>query len=169
MVAVGVTLTLVPVTVPTPLLMLNVVAFVTAHERTVETPDIKADGVAIKLEIVGAGTTVTVAFAVDASPAALVAVSVYVVVLAGDTFVLLPVTVPTPLSMLKLDAPVTDQLSVELPPDVMVAVVAVKLEITGAEFVELEAPLDAPPQPEIAVRRNNPMQKTRENRTERRS
>ena len=52
--------------------------------------------------------------------------------LAGDTFLLLPVTVPTPLSMLKLEAPVTDQLSVEVPPDVMVAVVAVKLEITGA-------------------------------------
>jgi hypothetical protein len=71
--------------------------------------------------------------------------------------------------MLKLEAPVTDQLSAELPPDVMVAIVAVKLEITGAEFVVVEVPPDAPPQPEIAVRRNNPMQKTRENKTERRS
>jgi hypothetical protein len=70
--------------------------------------------------------------------------------------------------MLKLEAPVTDQLSVELPPDVMVAAVAAKLEITGAEFVELEGELP-PPQPEIAGRRNNPMQNTKEDTTKRRS
>jgi hypothetical protein len=56
--------------------MLNVAAFVTVHERTALTPDIKLDGVAIKLEIVGAGTTVTVTVAVDVMPAALVAVRV---------------------------------------------------------------------------------------------
>jgi hypothetical protein len=56
--------------------ILNVVAFVTAHERTVGEPDATVEGVAIKLEIAGAGTTVTVAFAVAASPAALVAVRV---------------------------------------------------------------------------------------------
>lgn len=90
--------------------------------------------------------------------------------LAGDTFLLLPVTVPTPLSMLKLEAPVTDQLSVEVPPDVMVAVVAVKLEITGAELVG-EVPVGVEPlppaQPEIVVRRSIPMQNTREEKTER--
>ena len=87
--------------------------------------------------------------------------------LAGDTFLLLPVPVPIPLSMLKLEAPVTDQLSVEVPPDVIIAVAAVKLEITGAELVEVEVPLDAPLQPEIAVRRNNPVQTAREEKAER--
>jgi len=53
-----------------------VVAFVTTHERTAVAPDTRVDGVAIKLEIAGAATTVTVTFAVDATPAALVAVSV---------------------------------------------------------------------------------------------
>ena len=90
--------------------------------------------------------------------------------LAGDTLLLLPVTVPTPLSMLKLDAPVTDQLSVELPPVVMVAAVAVKLEMPGAELVGVEAELAvAPLQPEIATRRDNPTQNTRDNTTERRT
>lgn len=72
------TLSLVPVTVPalTPLSMPTVVAFVTTHERTAVAPDTRVDGVAIKLEIAGAATTVTVTFAVDATPAALVAVSV---------------------------------------------------------------------------------------------
>lgn len=72
--------------------------------------------------------------------------------------------------MLKLEAPVTDQLSVEFPPDVMVAVVAVKLEMLGAEFVEVEFPLPtAPLQPETDVTRNDPTQITTKDQTERRS
>jgi hypothetical protein len=65
-----------PVTVPTPLLMLRVVVLLVVHERTAAAPDGKIDGVAIKLEIAGGGITVTVNCAVDVTPAALVAVSV---------------------------------------------------------------------------------------------
>ena len=85
-------------------------------------------------------------------------------VVVGDTTLLVPVTVPIPLSMLMLVAPVTDQLSVQDPPDVMFAAEAVKLEIVGSEFagaVLVEA-LPPPPQPEIVVKRNNPMPNTKE-------
>jgi len=48
------------------------------------------------------------------------------------TLTLVPVTVPTLLSMLTLVAPVTDQLSVVVPPAVIVDEAAVKLAIEGA-------------------------------------
>ena len=53
------------------------------------------------------------------------------VVAPGLTSLLLPVTAPTPLSMLRLVAPDTDQLKVLLSPKVMVAGVAMKLEMAG--------------------------------------
>jgi hypothetical protein len=55
-----------------------------------------------------------------------------VVVADGVTLTLVPVTVPTLLSMLRLVAPVTDQLSVVDPPAVIVEEAAVKLAIEGA-------------------------------------
>jgi hypothetical protein len=76
-VATGITLMLVmPVTVPTPLLMLSVVVLLVVHERTAAAPDVKIDGVAMKLDMAGGRTTVTVNCAVDVTPEALVAVSV---------------------------------------------------------------------------------------------
>ena len=53
------------------------------------------------------------------------------VVVPGLTTLVVPVTVPTPLSMLRLVAPDTDQLKVLLCPAVMVAGVAMKLEMAG--------------------------------------
>jgi len=76
-VAAGVTLTLAePVTVPTPLSMLRVVVLLVVHERIAAAPDVKIDGVAMKLDMAGGRTTVTVNCAVDVTPATLVAVSV---------------------------------------------------------------------------------------------
>ncbi len=73
---------------------------------------------------------VTVAVEV-VGPPALVAVNVYVVVTTGVTTMLVPVTVPIPLSTETVVAPVTDQASVEEPPRAMVEGVAVKEAITG--------------------------------------
>jgi hypothetical protein len=79
-VLVGVTVVLLPVTVPMPLPMLTVVAFVTVHESVaVVVPMVtgfRIDGVAVKLVMEGAATTVTAACAVTDAPAAFVAVSV---------------------------------------------------------------------------------------------
>jgi hypothetical protein len=67
---------LVPVTVPTPLSMLRVVAFVVDQLSAAVPPTVIAAGAAVKLAMVGAPTTVTVACAVTDVPVELVAVSV---------------------------------------------------------------------------------------------
>jgi hypothetical protein len=69
--------TLVPVTVPTPLSIESVVAPVTDHASVDEAPRAMVAGVAVKEAITGTGkgVTVTVAVAVEFPPA-LVAVSV---------------------------------------------------------------------------------------------
>ena len=85
----------VPVTTPTALSMLRLLAPETDHESVVLAPTLMFAGLAAKLVIVGSDTTVTVAVA-NVDPAALVAVSVYVVVAAGVTTLLVPVTAPTP-------------------------------------------------------------------------
>jgi len=64
-------------------------------------------------------------------PALLVAVRIYVVVVVGDTVVDVPVTVPIPWLMEILVASVTTQLSVELPPSVMLEGSAVKELMVG--------------------------------------
>ena len=53
------------------------------------------------------------------------------VVIPGDTSTLAPETVPTPWSMLRLVAPLTDQDRVLLCPVVMLAGLAMKLAIVG--------------------------------------
>ena len=53
-VAVGETVAEVPVTAPTPLLMLVELAFVTTHERTALCPAVTDDGSAVNDAIVGA-------------------------------------------------------------------------------------------------------------------
>ena len=64
-------------------------------------------------------------------PTAFVAVSVYVVEAVGLTETLVPATVPTPWSMLRLVAPVTDQDKVLLWPVTIPAGLAVKLAMVG--------------------------------------
>ena len=54
----GTKFTDVPVTVPTPLLMLNDVAPVTSQESVVDCPAASAAGMAVKLLTTGGGTTV---------------------------------------------------------------------------------------------------------------
>jgi hypothetical protein len=56
--------------------MLRVVVLLVVHERIAAAPDVKIDGVAMKLDMAGGRTTVTVNCAVDVTPATLVAVSV---------------------------------------------------------------------------------------------
>jgi hypothetical protein len=69
------------------------------------------------------------------SPAALVAVRIYVVVVAGVTaLVPLTATFPIPLSRLTLLAPLTVQLRVELPPGFMLVGLALNEAITGGFF-----------------------------------
>jgi len=75
-VAEGFTLTLVPVTVPTPLSMLRLASPVAVQESVAEPPAVISAAEAVKLAIAGVPTTVTVAVAVTAVPAALVAVRV---------------------------------------------------------------------------------------------
>jgi hypothetical protein len=76
-VALGITVMLVaPVTVPTPPSMLRLVALLVVHERTEVAPEVMVDGVAIKLEMDGARTTLTANLAVDTVPVELVAVNV---------------------------------------------------------------------------------------------
>jgi hypothetical protein len=69
------------------------------------------------------------------------------------TVTLAPVTVPTPLSMLRLVALETDQLSVVDPPAVIVDAAALKLPLAmeGAVVCPLLLLLPPPPQPDIAV------------------
>ena len=74
---VGATTILVPVTVPTPGLMLRLVAPLTDQERVLDWPEEMLVGLAVKFEIVGMGAAAIVQLAVPAVeevPAALVAI-----------------------------------------------------------------------------------------------
>jgi hypothetical protein len=73
---VGFTLTLVPVTVPTPLSMLRAAAFAVDQLSVAESPTVIMAGVSVKLVMLGAATTVTVACAVADAPNEFVAVRV---------------------------------------------------------------------------------------------
>jgi hypothetical protein len=160
-VAVGFTVTLAPVTVPTLLSILRLEAPAVAQLNVTLSPAVMVAAEAVKLEIVGAATTVTIAVEV-AEPEALVAVNVYVVVVVGETVTLLPATAPTPLLIDKEVALLTDQESVELPPRVIVDTEAEKLAIVGVvplPGAELPPP---PPQPGTTASVSNPMQDTRE-------
>jgi hypothetical protein len=155
-VAAGATETLVPVTVPTPWSIEKLVALDVVHARTApEAPVVtgaKSPGVAVKVAIVGGGITVTVTVAVTAVPAALTAVKVYVVVLEGVSVTLVPVTAPTPLSMVTVAAPVTVQDRVTDPPTVMVDAEAVKLGTNGiGATVTVTWEVVRPPPENVAV------------------
>jgi hypothetical protein len=102
--------------------------------RVVELPEVIVSDVAVKLVMLGAGTTVTVAVIVTVAGvvAALVTVSVYVVVDAGVTVTGVPlVTAPTLLLTLPVPPLNTPVKVVELPA-VIVDAAAVKLVIAGA-------------------------------------
>ena len=75
-VAAGLTAVLVPVTVPTALSMESEVAFEADQDSVVLVPAVIVAGDAVKLEIEGAATTVTVTCLVAVAPTELVAVSV---------------------------------------------------------------------------------------------
>jgi hypothetical protein len=95
---------------------------------------------------------VTVTVAVTAVPAALTAVKVYVVVLEGVSVTLVPVTAPTPLSMVTVAAPVTVQDRVTDPPTVMVDAEAVKLGTNGiGATVTVTWEVVRPPPENVAV------------------
>jgi hypothetical protein len=120
-------------TVPTLGAIFIVVAPVTAHDNVTLSPEAIDDGLAVKAVITGRPAAVTVTTAVFVElPRLLLAVSVYVVVVVGDTD-LVPVfdIVPIAWSMDTDVAPLTVHDSVELLPDVMEAGLAVKLVISG--------------------------------------
>jgi len=72
----GFTVMLVPVTAPTPLLMLMVAAPVAAQESVAEPPAVISAAEVVKLAMAGPPTTATVTVAVAVAPAALAAVRV---------------------------------------------------------------------------------------------
>lgn len=85
-----------PVTSPTPWLILREVAPVVDQFRVVVLPSERLDEAVVKLVICGAATTVTPTLEV-ALPEALVAVKIYVLLVVGVTGVVVePVTSPTP-------------------------------------------------------------------------
>lgn len=135
MVTAGLTEILDPVTLPMPLSIDKDVAPDTDQLSEVLCPAVMPLGAALKPEMTGGnGVTVTVAVLVT-EPPPLVAVKVYVVVTAGLTETLEPVTVPTPLSIDIELAPETDQDSVDDCPAIIPAGLAVKLEMTGGNGV----------------------------------
>src|SRR5438067_5078313 len=98
---VGATLVCAPVTAPTEGAMDRLVAPLTVQASVLEPPRVMVAGVAEKALMVGGETgavTVTVALAVTWPPGPL-AVRVYVVLAAGETTALEPLTRPMPLSM----------------------------------------------------------------------
>ena len=134
-VALGVTLRLVPVTVPIPWSMPSDVAPVTLQLRVLACPPVMDAGEAENEAMTGAepattAATVTVACAVLV-PDEFVAVSVYVVVATGLILTLVPVTTPIPWSMLSNVAPATFQLNVLLAPALIEAGDAEKEAMLG--------------------------------------
>ena len=125
-------------TVPTVGAMLTVVALVTfQHSDTWPPPVGTVVGEAVKLSTLGtpAPPTVTVTAALtEVAPSAPVAVKVYVVVAVGETLWLpFTGTVPTPLLIVTVEAPVVVQDSNEEPPLLMLVGDAAKRMILGFE------------------------------------
>jgi len=135
--AVGLTVTLVPVTAPglVPVLALITTdaAPLTVQVNVAVAPGAIDAGVAAKAPITGNGSgvvTVTVAERVTLPPA-FVAVSTYVVVAAGVTTRLVPVTTPMPGAIVTRSAPVVAQFNVTGEPANTAAGVAAKDAIVG--------------------------------------
>ncbi len=120
-----------------PGVMVMLVAPLVAQLSMLLEPAAMLVGLAVKELMTGsAGAAVTVTVTSEATdPAALVAVNVYVVVAAGLTFVepLEAVDVNVPGVMAMVVAPETDQLSVLLEPEFMLAGAAAKEAICGME------------------------------------
>ncbi len=149
--AVGLTFVepLAAVEVNVPGVMAMLVAPLVTQLSVLLEPAVMLVGLAVKELMTGsAGAAVTVTVTSDvADPAPLVAVSIYVVVAAGLTFVepLEAVDVNVPGVMAMAVAPVTDQLSVLLEPEFMLAGTAAKEAICGMEpFAEAGKLADAP-------------------------
>jgi hypothetical protein len=129
--------------------MLRLVAPVTAQFSVTLLREVTVADDDVKLEIVGAGTTVTFTVAVADVPDKLIAVSVYVVVAVGETATSRPVTLPTPLSIDTEVALIIFQESTVLLPTAIVALETEKLEMIG-EVVEMDVErLTLTPQLEI--------------------
>lgn len=79
----------------------------------------------------------------------------------GETETLLPVTVPTPLSMDTEVALLTDHESVVLPFAVIVVAEAEKLDTAGAEPPPEDVELFVPPQPDMIARASRAMHRVR--------
>ena len=138
MVAAGLTFVepLADVDVKVPGVMAMLVAPVTAQLSELLEPGVMSAGLAVKVLMAGllcAAVTVTVCVEVT-DPAAFVAVRVYVVVAAGLMLAepLAAVEVKVPGVMAMLVAPETDQLSLLLDPEAMLAGFAMKEAICGA-------------------------------------
>jgi hypothetical protein len=104
-------------------------------------------GLAVKLVIAGAGTTVMVAVCVTADPLVGVTVSVYVVVAAGLTVIAVPLVTATLPGVITPDPFTKVPVNVAFAPAVMVAGLATKAEMEGTSgggVVVLDEP---PPQP----------------------
>ncbi len=120
-------------TVPAPGVILTVVAPVTVHDSVKLSPEEIDAGLAVNVVITGRPAAVTVITAVFVElPRLLPAVSVYVVVVVGDTdFVPVLDTVPIFWSMDTDVAPFMAHERVELPPEVIDDGLDVKLVISG--------------------------------------
>jgi hypothetical protein len=134
-------------TVPMPLSMLAEVAFVEVQERVEVTPEWMLVGFAERLTVGAGGVTVTVAVSVAVPPGP-VTVMVYVVVVSGVTerepFT---ATVPMPLSMLAEVASVDVQVSVDDPPDWMLAGFADRFTVGSIVTVTVAVASAIPPGP----------------------
>ncbi len=145
MLALGLTVTLLPVTVPglAPVLALitTEVAPLTVHANVAVSPGPIEAGVAAKAPITGNGSGVVTVTAAErvALPPALVAVSTYVVVALGVTTRLVPVTAPMPGAIVTRSAPVVAHVSVTGVPANTVAGAAAKEAIVGNGTVTLTA------------------------------
>jgi hypothetical protein len=136
-------------TLPTPLSIEALVALLLDQLSVEVFPCVIEAGLA-ENDPDGGATTVTVVCCVVVPPAELVSVSVYVVVADGDTLTDPPetgVTDPTPLLIEALVAPLLDQVSVVLLPDVIVAGLAVSVPAGAAITVTVTCCVVVPPGP----------------------
>ncbi len=142
-------------TVPMPLSILTVSAPLTDQDSVVLSPRSMLCGSAAKLLTTGGVHPTPTVNDSDTDPQSLVAVSVYVVVVTGDVF-LVPdaeLTVPMPLSILTVSAPLTDQDSVVLSPRSILFGLALKLLIFGGIHSTVTVTVaDTDPQSLLAVR-----------------
>jgi len=148
-------------TAPIPLSIETLVAFVVVHVKVLEPPATMFAGEAVSVAVGAGACTVTVAVAVAGLPFGPAAVSVYCVVVVGDTVVDPDTaTVPTPLSIVTVVAFEVDQLSMAWLPAVMVAGETVRVALATAGGSEGNNP--APWQPDKNAAQANTALKNRQ-------